>query len=240
MSAAHRCCPAPRPLSRALITGLLLCAVAAGAQAQMPVQGQGQGQGPRVAFNGSLGAKAALLMIDGEARTVPVGETVRGVRLLSLQDGSAQIEVGGRRYTLQMGASPGRLGEANAASGNGRKIVLSSGPGGHFTTSGSINGQSTQFLVDTGATAISISQSEAERMGIKYSNGRRVMTQTANGTVPAHVLTLDSVRIGEVEVRQVEAIVVPGQMSHVLLGNSFLTRFQMKRDNDVLTLDLRY
>ena len=47
-------------------------------------------------------------------------------------------------------------------------------------------------------------------------------------------------RIGDVEVRNVEAIVIPGQMSHVLLGNSFLTRFQMRRDNDILTLDMRY
>lgn len=223
MSTARRA-----PLS--WLAGLLLCTCAAVAQTQSPV----------VAFNGSLGAKAALLMIDGEARTVPVGETVRGVRLLSLVDGQAQIEAGGRRYTLQMGTSPGRIGEATAASGSGRKIVLSSGQGGHFTTSGSINGQSTQFLVDTGATAISISQLEAERIGVKFRTGRRIMTQTANGTVPAHMLTLDVVRIGDVDVRNVEAIVVPGQMSHVLLGNSFLTRFQMKRDNDVLTLDLRY
>ncbi|MFY7863417.1 retropepsin-like aspartic protease family protein [Roseateles sp.] len=210
------------------LAGLLLFSVAA------------QAQGPVVAFNGSLGSKAALLMIDGEARTVPVGETVRGVRLLSLADGQAQIEAGGRRYTLQMGASPGRIGDAAAVSNTRRKIVLSSGPGGHFTTAGSINGQSTQFLVDTGATAISISQTEAERMQLKFLSGRRVMTQTANGTVPAHLLMLDLVRVGDVEIRQVEAIVVPGQMSHVLLGNSFLTRFQMKRDNDVLTLDLRY
>ncbi|MEJ6005217.1 retropepsin-like aspartic protease [Paucibacter sp. AS339] len=229
---------AARRLHALLMAGLMACCACSWAQGQ--VQGQAQTQGPAVAFNGSIGAKAALLMIDGEARTVPVGSSVRGVRLLAVEDGSALVEVGGKRLTLQMGASPGRIGEATPALNAGRKIILSSGPGGHFTTSGSINGQATQFLVDTGATAISISQNEAERINLKYHAGRRIMTQTANGTVPAHVLTLDLVRIGEVEVRNVDAIVVPGQMSHVLLGNSFLTRFQMKRDNDVLTLDLRY
>jgi aspartyl protease family protein len=193
-----------------------------------------------VSFNGSLGAKAALLLIDGEPRTVAVGTTVRGVRLLALTDGRAEIELGGRRQTLLMGASPGRVGDAGAAANAGRKIILSAGLGGHFTSSGTINGQTTQFLVDTGATAISISQTEAERMGLNFSAGRRIMTQTANGVVAAHMMQLNSVRIGEVEVRNVEAIVIPGQMSHVLLGNSFLTRFQMQRHNDVLTLDLRY
>ncbi|MBT9493541.1 MAG: TIGR02281 family clan AA aspartic protease [Paucibacter sp.] len=210
-----------------LIAGLLVGSVAA-----QPAS--------TVSFNGSLGAKTALLLIDGEARTVAVGATVRGVRLLSLDDGRAEIELGGRRQTLLMGASPGRVGDTGAAAAAGRKIIISAGSGGHFTSSGTINGKTTQFLVDTGATAISISQAEAERMGLNFSAGRSIMTQTANGVVQAHMMQLGSVRVGDVEVRNVEAIVIPGQMSHVLLGNSFLTRFQMQRHNDVLTLDLRY
>ena len=196
--------------------------------------------GQQVSFNGSLGAKAALLLIDGEPRTVAVGATVRGVKLLSLDEDRVVIDIAGRRQTLLLGASPGRVGDASEAANAGRKIVLSSGAGGHFTSSGSINGQVTQFLVDTGASAVSISQSEADRLGLSYREGKRVTTQTANGVVSAHLLQLDSVRIGEVEVRNVDAIVFPGQMSHVLLGNSFLTRFQMKRDNEVMTLLLRY
>ncbi|MCV2357892.1 retroviral-like aspartic protease family protein [Paucibacter sp. TC2R-5] len=205
----------------------------------MAASAHGQTAGT-VSFNGSLGNKAALLLIDGEARTVTVGSTVRGVRLVSVDESRAEVEVGGRRQSLLMGATPGRIGDAGPAANAGRKIVLSAGSGGHFTSIGSINGQSTQFLVDTGATAISISQAEAERIGLNYSAGRRIMTQTANGVVPAHMMQLGSVRIGDVEVRNVEAIVIPGHMSHVLLGNSFLTRFQMLRHNDVLTLDLRY
>ncbi len=200
----------------------------------------GAAWGQSVSFNGSLGAQSALLLIDGEARTVALGQSVRGVKLLALEDGRATVEFGGRRQTLVLGASPGRIGDGKAATGAGRQIVLASGPGGHFVAQGSINGQATQFLVDTGATNVAIAQSEAERMGLKFREGRRVMTQTANGTVPAHLLQLASVRVGEVEVRNVDAIILPGQMSHVLLGNSFLTRFQMRRENDVMTLELRY
>ena len=58
--------------------------------------------------------------------------------------------------------------------------------------------------------------------------------------MPAYQIQLASLRIGEVEVRNVEAIVIPGLLGHVLLGNSFLDRFQMRRENDVMTLELRY
>lgn len=195
--------------------------------------------GQTVTFNGALGNRAALLMIDGQPRTVQLGQTVAKVRLVALEEDRAVVEQDGRRLMLVLGATPVRVGEQQAAP-VGRQIVLASGPGGHFIASGSINGHATQFLVDTGATNIALAQAEAERLGLKFRSGRRVMTQTANGTVPAHLMQLDVVRIGDVTVRNVDAIVVPGQMSHVLLGNSFLARFQMRRENDLMTLELRY
>lgn len=201
---------------------------------------QAQATGPRVSFNGSLGSDKALLLIDGEPRTFTVGQSLKGVRLLGLLNGQAQIEVGGKRESLAYGASPASVGDAGAAPGTGRQIVLGAGSGGHFTSVGSINGQTTQFLIDTGATNVSISEIEAKRLNLRYRDGNSAMTQTANGVVSAHVLRLASVRVGDVEVRNVEAIVIPGDMSHVLLGNSFLSRFQMKRDNDVMVLVLRY
>jgi len=215
-------------------TLLLVCLLASG------VVCQAQNSGPRISFNGSLGSDKALLLIDGELRTMTVGQSLKGVRLVGLTNGQAQIEVSGKRETLVYGASPASVGDASAAPGAGRQIVLSAGSGGHFTANGSINGNTTQFLVDTGATSVSISQAEADRLNLRYRDGRRAMTQTANGAVPAHVVQLASVRIGDVEVRHIEAIVIPGDMGFVLLGNSFLSRFQMKRDNDVMVLELRY
>ncbi|MEH0164544.1 TIGR02281 family clan AA aspartic protease [Paucibacter sp. JuS9] len=193
-----------------------------------------------VSFNGSLGSKAALLLIDGEARTVQLGQVVDGVKLIAIQDDRATVEIDGRRQVLVLGASPGRLNNAGPDSALPKQIILTSGAGGHFTPLGSINNHAVQFLVDTGATSVSITQAEAERIGLRYRSGRRVLTQTANGVVPAHLTVLDSIRVGDVLVRNVEAIVIPGEMSHVLLGNSFLTRFLMKRENDVMTLELRY
>ena len=54
-----------------------------------------------------------------------------------------------------------------------------------------------------------------------------------------HRVSLGSVRVGDVTVYNVDATVVPAPMEHVLLGNSFLGRFQMRRDNDVLRLERR-
>lgn len=192
----------------------------------------------QVQLNGMLGSRLALLLIDGSPRTVAVGSLVNGVRLVSLEDGRAVVDVGGRRQTLTLGAAPARL--VSGGTPVRRQITMAVGPGGHFTTLGLINGQVTPLLVDTGATAVSIGQIEADRLGLRYQNGKRVITHTANGAVPAYLIELASVRIGEVEVRDVAAIVIPGQMSHVLLGNSFLNRFQMRRENDVMTLELRY
>lgn len=192
----------------------------------------------QVHLNGMLGSRAALLVIDGQPRTVEVGASVQGVRLLAIEDGRAVVEYGGRRQTLALGAAPGRVLSENAQAP--RQIVMPAGPGGHFTTIGTINGQVTSLLIDTGATSVAIGQVEAEKLGLRYMYGKRIVTQTANGIVPAYQIMLASVRVGSVEVRDVEAIVVPGLMSHVLLGNSFLNRFQMRRENDVMTLELRY
>jgi aspartyl protease family protein len=179
----------------------------------------------------------AVLVIDGHLRTLSPGGVERGVRFIGLQGGEAQVEFDGRRALLRLGAGP--LAIAEAQGGGGSQIVLPAGLGGHFTTSGSINGKPVEFIVDTGATAVSMSQADAERIGLPYRNGRRGLTQTANGAIPVNFVTLDSVRIGDVEVYNVQAAVVPAPMSHVLLGNSFHTRFQMKRENDTLTLEKR-
>jgi aspartyl protease family protein len=190
-----------------------------------------------VTLGGSMGDKA-LLVINGTPRMVALGATVQGVKLVSVGASEAAIEVQGRRMTLQMGGAPASLGGA-ASDGNGSQIVLTAGSGGHFFTGGSINGRAVQFMVDTGATMVAMGQADAERIGLNYKSGQQGLVKTANGAVPVRRVALNSVRIGDVQVYNVEAVVLPVQMDAILLGNSFLTRFQMKRENDRLTLELR-
>jgi len=190
-----------------------------------------------VSMSGSLGDKA-LLVIDGTPRTVAAGSTVQGVKLIRVSNNEALVEIAGQRRTLALGGQV-NIGVADSP-GGGTTIVLSADSGGHFWTTGTINGKSVRFVVDTGATNISMSQSQAESLGLDYRSGQRGISNTANGQVQAYRVPLTSVRVGEVEVYNVAATIVPVPMDFVLLGNSFLTRFQMKRENDTLTLVKRY
>ena len=113
------------------------------------------------------------------------------------------------------------------------------GLGGHFTSSGSINGRTVQFMVDTGATVVALSQGEAERIGLDWRSAPRAThpdRQRRRAGAPRQP-GRGARRRGRGG--NVEAIVMPAQMPYVLLGNSFLSRFQMRRDNDVLRLERR-
>jgi len=192
----------------------------------------------QVTFNGHLEDRMALLVIDGVPRALATGQAIKGVKLLAVNSDTAKVDIEGRQVVLRLGAAPVRIGTA-VKDGAGTEVILTAGTGGHFISGGSINGQAVQFLVDTGATSIAMSQTDADRIGVQYRNAQRGMAATANGPVPIHRVMLNSVRLGDVEVYNVEAVVMPAQMTHVLLGNSFLTRFQMKRENDRMTLTKR-
>ena len=190
-----------------------------------------------VALAGRMGDRA-LLMLDGQPRTLAVGQTAADVRFLRWQNDSAVVERGGVQYMLRLGATPSRLGGMAAASA-GREIVITASPGGHFITGGSINGRSVRFMVDTGATVLALGRDEALRLGLDLGSARAALAETANGTVPVQMLNLTRVRVGDDEVANVPAMVMPTAMPYVLLGNSFLTRFQMRRENDVMRLEQR-
>ena len=189
-----------------------------------------------VTLAGRMGDRA-LLVVNGTPHTVAVGSTAVGVKLLRWAGDDAEVEIAGARALLRVG-TPTQVGAARAPA-SAREIVMTAGSGGHFTPSGSINGRPVRYMVDTGATLVSLGQDEAQRLGLDLSNARAGLTQTANGPVPVRVLTLGRVRVGEVEVSNVGAVVMPMPMPYVLLGNSFLSRFQMRRDNDVMRLELR-
>ncbi|MBS0442959.1 MAG: retroviral-like aspartic protease family protein [Proteobacteria bacterium] len=194
--------------------------------------------GQSVSMSGSLGDKA-LLVIDGTPRTVAAGATVSGVKVISVSGSQTVVELGGKRQTLALGGAQVNLGGA-ASAGGGTTITLAAGPGGHFVSSGTINGRAVRFVVDTGATTVAMSEAVARSIGLDFAKGERGLVNTANGQVVAHRVSLREVRVGDVTVYNVDATVVPAMMDMVLLGNSFLSRFQMKRDADVLVLEKRF
>lgn len=192
-----------------------------------------------VAMTGGMGSKA-LLVIDGAPpKAVGVGDTFKGVKVISVNSDQTVVEMKGQRQTVLLGGAPISVG-GGGGGGGGAQIVLSAVSGGHFMTQGSINGRATQFMVDTGATSVAMGLDDAQRMGIKLQDAQQIRVGTANGVVTGYRVMLSSVRIQDVEIYSVEATVTPQAMPYTLLGNSFLSRFQMKRENDTLTLTKRY
>jgi len=192
-----------------------------------------------VSLQGMLGRKALLIVNGAAPKAVGPGESHLGVRVISTAGDEAVVEADGRKLTLRVGDSPASVGGGGSAA-RGNRIVLPASDGGHFMTHGAINGQAVQFMVDTGATSVALGMADADRIGLKYRQGQLGRSSTANGTVTTWRMRLNSVRIGDVEVFDVEATVLPSAMPFVLLGNSFLNRFQMKRDSDQLILQRRY
>lgn len=188
---------------------------------------------------GLFSGKAVLVIDGGKPRTVNVGQTTpEGIKLLSASSESAVVEYGGQRQTLSMGHAT-RIGATRDA-GFGQ-VTMTADSRGHFVTTGTINGTSVRFLVDTGASSVALSVSEARRLGINYLSGSPGQVTTANGSTMAYKLKLDNVRVGEITLNNVDCVVVDGLgLNIALLGMSFLNRTQMKRDGDTLTLVRRF
>ena len=193
-----------------------------------------------VTLSGMLGGKA-LLIVDGAApKAVAPGQTHQGVTVVSTQGDQALLEFGGKRYPMRVGDAPASVGATLGGPSSGTRITMAASTGGHFISQGQINGRAVQLMVDTGATAVSIGMDDAKRIGLNYKAGQEGRLSTANGAVQGWRIKLNSMRVGDVDVYDVDAVVTAGSMPYVLLGNSFLSRFQMTRNNDQLVLVKRF
>jgi aspartyl protease family protein len=189
-----------------------------------------------VGLAGIMGSKALLMINGGEPQAVPVGKTIDGIKLLSVQSDQVIIEVGGRKRPLRVGQHA-----VGVSAGDGSdKIVMTADVQGHFYTTGTVNGTSVRFVVDTGATSIALGPNDAQRIGLDLRQGQRGLTSTANGTVVVTRIPLDTVRIGGVTLHNVAAVVLPTNMPIALLGMSFLNRMEMQRDGSTMTLKKKF
>ncbi|WP_242463218.1 retropepsin-like aspartic protease family protein [Rhodocyclus tenuis] len=189
-----------------------------------------------VGLAGVFPGKALLTINGGAPRTVAVGSTTaEGVRVLAVDGESATLEVDGRRRALRVGQNV-----AAQRATEGEKAVLSADGQGHFLTTGLVNGRSMRFLVDTGASVVSLGAGDAARLGIDARNGQPGFANTANGQTPVRRVSLDSVRVGEITLYNVDAIVHEHDLPFALLGMSFLNRMEMQREGSTLTLKKRF
>jgi aspartyl protease family protein len=190
-----------------------------------------------VALIGVIGDKAAVLALDGgNPKTVKVGQKWNGIAVISVDKEQATVEIDGKRRVLVRGQH-----YRSAAAVSDRQIVtLSADTRGHFVTEGAVNGTPTRFLVDTGATMVSLPAADAQRLGIDYRKGARGLTKTAGGIVEVYRVRLDRVRLGGIELNGVDAIVIEQGLDIALLGMSFLNHVEMRRDGQTMTLIQRF
>lgn len=192
-----------------------------------------------------MGSKALLVVDGGAPKALAVGETYQGVKVLSVSGDQAVLEVKGNgsntgtaRLTVRVGDAPVSQG-ARPGGSNATKIILPIGQGGHFFALGWINNRPIQFMVDTGATTVAMGVSDAERMGIDYKKGQMMRMGTANGVAQGWKVKVNTLKIGDIEVYDVDTIVGPN-MPFALLGNSFLNRFNMNKTFDQMVLEKRF
>ena len=183
----------------------------------------------------ALFSDRAMLEIDGQQRLLRAGQTgPAGVKLISADTHEAIVEIAGRREALGFGSSVGGTFAAREAA----EVTIYRDLKGSYTAVGSINGRPVNFLVDTGATAIAMSANEAKRLGIAFRvDGDPVGVSTASGLVKGHRVTLDRVSVGDLALRNVEALIIAGDRpEQVLLGMTFLNRVEMRQDGTVMVL----
>ena len=190
-----------------------------------------------VRVSGLFTNKAVVQIDGGPLQTLSVGQkSAEGVVLVSVERDAATFDIEGKRMTLGLG----HVRMATSAP-TVEFTVLTADVQGHFYTDGQVNGRSVRFVVDTGATLISLPASEARRLSIDYQKGKKALLRTANGNVSGYLIKLDTVSIGSVTIYGVDAVVIESRgLASALLGMSFLNRMNMKREGDIMTLTRRY
>ena len=190
-----------------------------------------------VAVVGTIGDKAAVLAVDGgNPKTVKVGQTWNGITVIEVKGDLATVEFEGQRRTLRRGMHY----RSAAAASDRASVTLAADSRGHFFSEGAVNGIPVRFIVDTGATVVALPKEEALRLGLDYRKGQQALTNTAGGMVPAYRIQLDRVRLGDIELTGVDAVVIEQGLNVTLLGMSFLNRLEMKREGQTMTLIRRF
>jgi aspartyl protease family protein len=180
-------------------------------------------------FVSSVTHSHVQVIVNGSLlRTLRVGDTTpEGVRLLEIRGSTAVLEVDRRQVALGLGQS------------TMLQATLQADRYGQFTTQALVNGVAAAAVIDTGATHVSLNMAQAARMGIDLRGAKRVITHTANGQSYAYTVTLASVQVGDIVLRNVPGSVVEGgerTLPIVLIGMSFLQHVEMRRSGAVMTL----
>lgn len=182
----------------------------------------------------------AIVSIDGQRRLINVGKTSpEGVTLIAANSQQATVSVEGKSHTLTLGSG---VSVYDSQTKNRKlEVLISKDSMGMFSTQATINGSSTvNALIDTGATAVAMNRRMAEKLHLNLSAGLQQTVDTAGGAANSQEITLDSIKVQAIELRNVKALIVDtqGMDNYILLGMSFLGRLKMINNPNHLVLEL--
>ena len=182
----------------------------------------------------------AIVDLDGKRRILETGKaTPEGVTLISANSSEAVLEINGVRNRYELGTHIAT--EFNPPVGQ-KTVTIAPDSTGMYNVNGTINGFHVDFVVDTGATLISMNRHEARRLGIDYKlEGEPGVSNTASGFAKIFIVKIKQVKVGDIELHNIEGAVHDGDFpTEILLGNSFLNSVNMKREGKLLKLEQLY
>jgi aspartyl protease family protein len=212
-------------MKKAALTVLLLCnSIIANAVEKIEVQ--------------ALFSNKTVLLIDGKRHILTVNEaSPEGVRVVSANSKGAVLEVNGQQKQYNLGST---VSTVYAKPSLYRETIYKN-DGGMYMTVGNINGRTVKFLVDTGASAISMNTSQAKQLGVRYKReGKPASVSTASGYANAWREKLKSVSVGRITQNNVDAFVIDGKHpGPILLGMTFLGRLDVEHSGNAMTLIMK-
>ena len=177
----------------------------------------------------------AMLSIDGESKVLSAGQSHAGVKIISATSHEAVLEIDGVQTAYTAGSA---ITMAYQKQLHIREQIMAD-TRGMFFTHGSINGRSARFLIDTGATAVAMSASDAKNLGIQYRlDGEPAQVSTASGVARAWRVKLRSVKLGQLEQKNIDAMVIDGNYPEdILLGMTFLETLKVTKESGKMTIE---
>ena len=183
-----------------------------------------------------------VVTIDGKQQILKKNKlTPEGVKLVKSNSKEATIEIDGipKIFTLdeKIGNTFKTTSDNKQPYSFKKTVTIKADAMGMYKTSGQINGKTVEFLIDTGATLVSMSSDLAKQLKIKYEKGKKIQMMTAKGPSIAYVVELNKVKIGDIELYNIAGSVSDDMSGRTLLGMSFLGKLGMKRKGRYLVLE---
>lgn len=182
----------------------------------------------------------AIVKLDGIQRILVTGKaSPEGVLLISANSNEAVLEINGVRNSYSLG---NHISSQFSTPTGQKTVTIAPDKMGMYIVNGSINDFQVNFVIDTGATLISMNKHQAKRIGLDYKmDGKKSLSSTASGMAKIYLVKLKSVKVGDIELNNIRGAVHDGDFPEViLLGNSFLSRIDMQTEGRLLKLEQPY